>query len=422
MQLKNVFLFQSTHAVIQAQMLFQSKALSCSIINVPKHYSAQCGMALVLDDADSTHAQSLLSEQSISVTILPFEREEKKDFDLLSTVRQAGCSVKIAPNLLLNTLQQLPCHHNEKLLVGVETYDDSGVYQLTDDIALIETTDFFPPICSNPYDFGQIAAANALSDVFAMGGAVLTAMNIVMFPSQDVPLHVLQDILKGGFDKVAEAGGVIVGGHTINDFPPKYGLAVTGVVHPKRIMTNANAQPGEVLVLTKPVGIGIMLDGHRKGLISDEQHSKTLELMKLLNKKASEVMQEFAVRCATDITGFGLLGHALHIARASKVTLTIDIASVPIIPGVCALVESGCISETMNTNLLFIGNNCLFDPNRASAVKMAALDPQTSGGLLFTAAPLIADTIVQTLRAHGYPDTAIIGNVVPQTVYGVCLT
>jgi selenide, water dikinase len=254
-------------------------------------------------------------------------------FDLLSTVDQGGCSAKLSPARLAQVMAGIKLPTNDSLLVDTSTHDDAGVYKLTNDIALIQTVDFFPPVCSDPYDFGQIAAANALSDVYAMGGTPLTAMNIVLFPSTKIPLEILAEILRGGADKVAEAGAVIAGGHTIDDYPPKYGLAVTGVVHPQRIVTNAAAVPGEVLILTKPIGTGVVIAGKRVGETHDAEYAETIASMKQLNKAGGFAMQEDNVRAGTDITGFGLLGHAKKMADASMVTFIIRAGKIPLLAG-----------------------------------------------------------------------------------------
>ena len=217
------------------------------------------------------------------------------------------------------------------LLVGINTFDDAGVYKITDEIALIQTTDFFPPVCSDPHEFGQIAAANSLSDVYAMGGKPITALNLMMFPEEQIPLDVYTEILKGGNDKVVESGAVIIGGHTINDYPPKYGLAVTGIVHPEKIITNSNAEVGDVLILTKPIGSGIIVAGQKLDEVSQDDYRNALENMKLLNKEASEVMQKYNVKAATDITGFSFLGHALKMAQASDVSFSIRSKKIPLL-------------------------------------------------------------------------------------------
>lgn len=296
----------------------------------------------------------------------------------------------MGPGDLSEALAPLPSSSDPRLLVGRETFDDAGVYLLSDEVALVQTVDFFAPIVDDPYDFGQVAAANALSDVYAMGAQPLTAMNIVAFPTGELPLSVLTEILRGGQDKVHEAGAQIVGGHSIYDTELKYGLSVTGRAHPSFLLTNAAARPGDILVLTKPIGNGILATALKKAGAGDERFSRfaggsvasaMLEMMKLLNGAASRAALAAGARCATDITGFGLLGHASHIARASGVTLRISSASVPILEGASDAWAAGASSDGIGRNAEYL--DPLVEWRTVSDVTKALLcDPQTSGGLL----------------------------------------
>jgi selenide, water dikinase len=332
-------------------------------------------------------------------------------FDLLSMVEYGGCSAKLPAKDLEKALSGLPKSIHKNLLVDTETHDDAGVYKISDDVALIQTTDFFPPVCSDPYEFGQIAAANALSDVYAMGGEVLTALNIVMFPAT-APMEVLKEILHGGTDKVIEACGVIVGGHTIVDPIPKYGLAVTGIVHPEKIITNAAAKPGDLLLLTKPLGAGIIMAGKRIGETSEENYKTVLNSMKQLNKEGAVIMQKYGVKCATDITGFGLLGHALKLAVASKITIKIEADNVPFFKGVHELLELGCIPGACFRNLEYVEEHCKFESTLSYNNKMLMLDAQTSGGMLICCDKSKAKDICEELRNSGFEKTIRIGEVV----------
>lgn len=332
-------------------------------------------------------------------------------FDLLATVEYGGCSAKLSAKELGEALADLPKTTNKNLLVDIDTHDDAGVYQITDDVALIQTTDFFPPVCSDPYEFGQIAAANALSDVYAMGGEVLTALNIVAFPA-NVPLSILKEILRGGIDKVNEAEGVIVGGHTIIDNVPKYGMAVTGTVHPNRIITNAAAKPGDVLILTKPIGTGVIMAGKKIGEVTDDQYLAVLESMKQLNRQGAKIMQHFNVKCATDITGFGLIGHALKLAMASKVSIKLYSKQVPVCEGAYNLVELGCIPGACFRNQEYVQEFCSFENSLDYNHKMLFLDAQTSGGLLISLPKSKSDEIVSCLKHSGFIASTIIGEVV----------
>ena len=287
----------------------------------------------------------------------------------------------MGPGDLSRALAALPHRPDPRLVVGRETFDDAGVFVLSDDVALVQTVDFFAPILDDPYAFGQVAAANALSDVYAMGGEPLTVLNIVGFPSGKLPLEVLTEILRGGQDKVHEAGALVVGGHTIIDEELKYGLAVTGRADPRRLLTNAAARVGDRLLLTKPLGTGIVATAAKQNRLTSEQLEQLVASMTQLNAAASRAALAAGARCATDVTGFGLLGHASHIARASKLSLRIDVASVPSFPGTRALWESGIRTGGAERNDDYL--EPLVAWGRISASDRALLvDPQTSGGLL----------------------------------------
>lgn len=296
----------------------------------------------------------------------------------------------MGPGDLSEVLAPLPSSKDARLLVGRETFDDAGVYLLSDDVALVQTVDFFAPIVDDPYDFGQIAAANALSDVYAMGGQPLTALNIVAFPAGELPLSVLTEILRGGQDKVHEAGAHIVGGHSIVDAELKYGLSVTGRAHPSFLLTNANAAPGDALILTKPIGNGILAtamkrasagDAKMREIVAESVAQAAITAMKELNGAASRAALASGARCATDITGFGLLGHASHIARASNATLRIHSRSVRLLPGAADAWRAGASNDGLKRNRSYLEKLVEW---RTSDDSMQALlcDPQTSGGLL----------------------------------------
>ena len=300
-------------------------------------------------------------------------------------------------------------------MVGHETMDDAGIFVLSEDMALVQTVDFFAPIVDDPYMFGQIAAANALSDVYAMGGEPLTAMNVVGFPSGKLPLEVLREILRGGQDKVHEAGALIVGGHTIIDEELKYGLSVTGRAHPKKLLTNAAARPGDRLVLTKPIGTAVLATVAKKGELPEAEYTALIDSMRALNATASRAALEHGARCATDVTGFGLLGHASHIARASKVTLRIHRDRVPLLPGAREAIERGVRTGGADRNLKYIDPQV--DWGTASDADRAILiDPQTSGGLLVA---LGADQVASYLSR--VPGAVEIGEVLPAGATGLVI-
>jgi selenide,water dikinase len=331
--------------------------------------------------------------------------------DLLQFVEYGGCSAKIPPKQLEEILKFLPLPEDPNILVDIDTHDDAGVYRVNDELALVLTTDFFPPVCSDPYEFGQIAAANSISDVYAMGGDPVLALNIMMFPAARLPMESYAEILKGGFDKATEAGVRIIGGHTIDDSPPKYGLAVVGFIHPDKIITNAGAKPGDSLILTKPIGTGIIMAGQRLGLTNNTDISEALRLMKLLNKTGADIMKKYVIKGATDITGFGLAGHAFKMARASNVSIQINLEKVPLIGNVYDLVDEGCIPGASFRNLDFVEEHLFAAPDLDYNLKMIAFDAQTSGGLLMSVSPNIADQVLTDLHSAGLHSAAIIGEV-----------
>jgi selenide, water dikinase len=334
----------------------------------------------------------------------------QEKFDLLNLVEQGGCSAKLPAAELEAALSGLPLSTDPNVLVDIRTHDDAGVYKINEELALIQTTDFFPPVCSDPYDFGQIAAANALSDVYAMGGQVLTALNIMLFPV-NLPLTILKEILRGGQEIVSKAGGVVVGGHTIANDIPIYGLAVTGKVHPNHITTNSNAQPGDMLILTKPLGTGVIVAAKKNGLASAETYNEALKNMKQLNAAGAKVMNRFSVTAATDITGFGLIGHAKKMADGSHVTIKLFAERVPAMPQVLDLIEMGCIPGAAFRNKEFAMSGCHFDPGLDYNRTMLLFDAQTSGGLLMAVKASDADAIINALKNEGHPMAAIVGEV-----------
>jgi selenide,water dikinase len=283
-------------------------------------------------------------------------------------------------------LRHLPKFESDRLLVGLDTSDDAAVYKLNEDTALIQTLDFFTPIVDDPYQFGQIAAANALSDVYAMGGTPLIALNIVAFPNC-LPVEILGEILRGGADKVMEAGALLVGGHSIEDDEPKYGLSVTGLVHPDKVLANATARPGDVLILTKPVGVGILNTCIKEELLEASLVKEAIRVMATLNRVAGELMTEVGANACTDITGFGLLGHALEMAEGSKVSIEIDAASVPVIAGALENAEMGIVPAGTYKNRDYAGDRVWIDDSISEALKDVLYDPQTSGGLLISLTP-----------------------------------
>lgn len=295
----------------------------------------------------------------------------------------------------------MPLVSNENVIVGIETSDDAGVYRLNESTALIQTVDFFTPIVDDPYLFGSIAAANALSDIYAMGGKPLVAMNIVCYPTKDGDLETLRQILHGGAAKVAEAGAVILGGHSVEDREPKYGLAVTGIVAPDQVITNRAARPGDVLILTKPLGTGIIATASKADLAPPESFETAVRTMATLNAAASLAMRRAGVQACTDITGFGLLGHAYEMAAASGVSLVIFASAIPLLPGVLDLAAQGLIPAGAHANRNYLCDKVSFDQDVPLVLQDVMFDPQTSGGLLIAAPKDRAASLLEDLHAAG---------------------
>jgi selenide,water dikinase len=332
-------------------------------------------------------------------------------YDLLKDIEYGGCSAKIPAKQLEQILSGLPIMTHPNLLVDISTHDDAGVYRLNDDTALIFTTDFFPPICSDAYEFGQIAAANALSDVYAMGGKPLMALNIITFSPSKLPLEVYAEILRGGHDMAIQAGCLIVGGHTIDDHPPKYGLAVVGLVHPEKVLTNAGANTGDVLILTKPIGSGLIMAAKKMNLCSDETLHTALDNMKILNKEAIEIAQKFDIHSVTDITGFSLAGHSLKMATASKKTIKLFVKQIPLLPEVYKIADMGCIPGAVFRNMEFTEsdiNSNIIDYN----LYVICHDAQTSGGLLISVNKNDSEQLlIELKKSENCQNSEIIGEV-----------
>lgn len=298
-----------------------------------------------------------------------------------------------------------------ELLVGLDTSDDAGVYKLTDSIALIQTVDYFTPIVDDPYMFGQITAANALSDVYAMGGQPKTVLNIVGFPIKKLGAEMLSEILRGAADKVKEAGAITVGGHSIDDQEPKFGLSVTGIVHPDKVWKNVGAKPGDVLVLTKPIGVGILTTGIKRSVVTAEQEQIVTETMAMLNKTASEVLTNYLPHSVTDITGFGLLGHGSEMARGSDVSFEIANNQVPMLEGTLQLAKDGVVPGGSKSNHQWLINDVVYEEGILPEEQLVLCDAITSGGLLISMGEEEAQTYVDDLHAKGLSHAAIIGRV-----------
>lgn len=320
-----------------------------------------------------------------------------ENIKLTKLAKCAGCGAKVGAGVLAELLTDIKVHHDPDLLVGFDKSDDASVYRISDDLALVQTVDFFPPIADDPYIFGQIAAANALSDVYAMGGEPKLALNIMCIP-ENMSGEAVHEILRGGYDKVYEAGALITGGHSIFDDEPKYGMAVTGFVHPDKVLTNSGARPGDVLLLTKPIGIGILTSAMKAGLCSEETMHLAYRLMSTLNKNARDAMVKYCVHSCTDVTGFGLLGHCCEMALGSDVSMILDTHSIDLIPESLEFARMGVLPAGMYRNRSFAESSV--DGGEVElAVQDMLYDPQTSGGLLIAVAPEDAEALFEELTA-----------------------
>ena len=298
-------------------------------------------------------------------------------------------------------------------MVGFETSDDAGVFRLREDLAIINTVDFFTPVVDDPYTYGQISATNSLSDVYAMGGEPKTAMNIVCFPQSGIEKEILRDILLGGADKAAEAGVVVVGGHSVADDEIKYGMAVTGVIDPRHIRRNVGVQVGDLLLLTKPLGTGILTTALKKGHLTEEEYGAAVTSMSMLNAKAAQIMQRYTVHACTDVTGFSLMGHGCEMAMGSNVTLRLRASALPVLPGALRLALEGYITGGCKRNRTYLADKVHVQEQVAQDLNEVAFDPQTSGGLLIAVPEREANALARSLLEEGVLIAAIVGEAVP---------
>lgn len=316
---------------------------------------------------------------------------------LTKIAKRAGCAAKQPPGYLMPLLGRLPKVTDPNVIVGSNTADDAAIYKLTDDLALVLTTDFFTPIVDDPYEFGAVAAANALSDVYAMGGKPVTALNLVGFPDETLDAEVLAEILRGGAEKAKEAGIDIVGGHTIKSDEPIYGLAVTGTIHPDRVLTNAGARPGDRLVLTKPIGLGIVTTAAKQEKDSLGAVREAIAIMATLNRGACEAMIDVGVHAATDVTGFGLLGHLRNMVAASNCTAVVATRAVPFIDAAVRYVRDGIAPGGTHANVRFLGDWVDFG-DASKEERLLLCDAQTSGGMLIAVAEDRCNALVRALH------------------------
>lgn len=330
---------------------------------------------------------------------------------------RCGCGGKFTPESLAKVLTHIEVKEEERdpnLIVGFDKSDDAGVYKISEDLALVQTVDFFTPVANDPYTFGQIAAANAISDVYAMGGKPLTALNLASF-SANIGPDILAEILKGGADKIREAGATIAGGHTITDEEIKYGVSVTGLVDPKKVVTNSGAKPGDLLILTKPLGAGVLTTALKIEFITDEEfQGEAAKVMATLNKIASEEMQKVGVNSCTDITGFGLIGHTYEMASGSDVEITIDSKKLPMMNKVMDLIKEYCLPSGAYTNEKYFEKWVHFGENISEQMRLALFDPQTSGGLMISVSEDKAQELLENINKRSEIKAEIVGQVHPK--------
>ncbi len=327
---------------------------------------------------------------------------------LTHLVKRAGCASKLGPTQLTEVLGKLPAVSHPGLLVGFDHRDDAGVFLLSDGLALVQTVDFFTPIVDDPYAYGAIAATNAISDVYAMGGRPLTVLNVCCFSPESAPPEVWAEVLRGAFEKTVEAGAVVMGGHSVEDEQPKFGMAVTGLVNPDQMFANTNAEPGDMIYLSKPLGTGIVTTAAKFDDCEPGEIAEAIRWMSTLNREACEKGLAAGVRCATDITGFGLMGHLFNVAKASKVELELDASALPLLPGVEGMIERKNTTGGALKNMAFVGD--AFQPSDSLSENMRALvfDPQTSGGLaLFSKTPIEGYPCIGRVAEKGAPRISI---------------
>jgi cysteine desulfurase len=346
-----------------------------------------------------------ISSSPVSIT----EKTKPSTFKLTEYTHGLGCACKVNPEFLEKILKQIPATEDPRVIIDTRTSDDAAVYKIDDNTALIQTVDFFTPVVDDPFDFGAIAASNALSDIYAMGGKPVFALNIVGFPTQRLPEEVLQYIMDGAGSIAREAGIHILGGHTIENNEPIYGMAVTGIAHPEKILSNSNAQPGDVLILTKPIGTGIISTAIKKGQASDQTIQDAITLMKQLNKSASEIASDYPVNACTDITGFGLTGHLMEMITASKVSAEIKYDQVPVIPGTFDLLRLGLVPGGTRKNMEYYDKHIIWERYIGEDYRLILCDAQTSGGLLFSIPEKFGKPFLNDLKKHKHYYAGIIG-------------
>jgi selenium donor protein len=336
---------------------------------------------------------------------------EPEQIRLTQFTHGLGCACKLRPQVLEQVLAEMPVPIDRNVLVGTDTADDAAVYRIDEKTAIVQTVDFFTPVVDDPFQFGAIAAANSLSDIYAMGGRPLFALSIVGFPSNRLPVSVLQQILNGALAKAEEAGIAIIGGHTVDDTEPKFGLAVSGIIDPDEVITNREAKPGDMLILTKPIGTGILATGLKQQLLERDQAEKLIETMSTLNKAAAEAMQEVRVSACTDVTGFGLLGHLMEMMAGSEMSAEINAGEVKLLPGALELATSGVVPGGTKNNMEYTSPSVHYDDSVPAVTRVLLNDAQTSGGLLISVPEKKTSRLMDLLREGGVAAATVIGHV-----------
>ncbi len=413
-----LLVFGSVQRVMRAERAARDRGLDVDAAPAPRSVSSECGVVLEARSDDSAALIDILDTLKLAPkavyrnqggTWTPSTLRSTVAVDVVRLTEGSaygGCGAKLSKGLLHTVLCGLPRLVSDDLIVGIESADDAGVVRITDDIAIIHTTDFFPPMVDDPYTFGRIAATNALSDVWAMGGTPLAAMNLVSYPLKQLGRDALKEILRGGLEAMAESGAVLAGGHTVEGQELLYGLAVTGTVHPEKIWRNGGAVPGDVLVLTKPLGTGLVTTAAKGGMAKPDHVATAMRWMTTLNRDAAEMLKDLEPHAVTDITGFGLAGHAAEMAEASGCAVELDLASLPAMPGALDAAAVGLVPVGAGKNRTSIAAILEIADGADELLIDLALDPQTSGGLLAAIPADKAEALVRRL-----PGAAVVGRV-----------
>jgi len=418
-QPRNLLLvFGSVQRVMRAERAAREASLDVDAAPAPRSVSSECGVVLearsdetgaLTKILDNLHLEPQSVYRRLDETWVPSALDavvSESVVKLTAGSAYGGCGAKLAKGLLEKILCGLPRLESEDVLVGIEYADDAGVVRVSDDMAIIHTTDFFPPMVDDPYTFGRIAAVNALSDVWAMGGIPLAGMNLVSYPLGELGSDALKEILRGGLSALAEAGAVLAGGHTVEGKELLYGLAVTGTVHPEKIWRNAGARPGDALLLSKPLGTGVITTAAKAEMADPTHLSTALRWMSTLNREAADALREVEVHAVTDVTGFGLAGHAAEMAQASGAAIEIELSALPLLPGALDAAATGLVPAGAGKNRQSVATVLEIDEGADELRVDLCLDPQTSGGLLAAVTPEEAEALVRRL-----PGAAVVGRV-----------